>query len=1083
MSDSPSNLTRQHSIRDGVIIDSRKNHGLLTIHPHHRNKSKWDLFVSFLILYSLVTVPLRIAFEIETTGMVMFDIFVDLGFAADMFICFFTGYVRYEDGQIEWRLLAIWKHYLSHWFIIDLVSTLPIDWIALAINPEADNASLRSFKLLRMVRLLRLVKLMKMMKLDELYEKYEDKMMISLTWLTIVKLLAQVVLLAHLLACFWFHLANTAPEGLHTWAAARLNEEGDWSDQWKAESLSTKYVSSLYWAIATVATVGYGDIGAQNISEYNFSSFTMFVGATVFGYMLGVISLVLSKSNVHGNVIQENIKIIKHFAGNCDLSQNLKMKLRKQTHHREMCRSVGIEQMMGRDSHQYTAFYPLSTQLIDHGTFLDLRNKLPGLLSYDRDKRFIAAVIPMLEPIKMFASEYVFELGSLGYHWYWVMEGSVEMHHTSENAHIKSLVLRSKHFSLKEPGENFGGFFILTDEVAKYSAFAKKGTELETLSKPCMAELFRTWPALRLELEKMNEVAKQEKEQGVDLTVGRLKQGRASRRVDQEKGTDIIDNGAMKHSVNNYNNPTIADHLFLFSQLLIHPEHPAKIYWDLSIGVLIIYSIITVPYRIAFEVESVRGFWFVVDICVDMLFGVDMFIHFRTCYHDKDNLFVRDQRKVTWNYLQGAFGVDFFSTVPFDRIFAQASDNPDLLRMAKVMRILRLARLAKLARLLMDGPLSEKIGDLTEDVPDGLLALIPLASVLFFAAHIIGCGWYWTSTLGGCGDDDKCGTWMHDYWGDEWRTVDPATRYSVSLYWALATMTTVGFGDVSAHASSNLEMSMSVLFTLMGSTVFAYVIGQVLHTVMNIDPCADELKRRKQLLKAFVDEKKLPSRFKWTARQNLMYITSYQTVLDIRKILNNLPDFLRRQVVVELWGPTIDKFKLFRQVHADAKGFVSVLLPELRPAIYESNAEVCSKGESLPQMFFVEMGLLSARGSEGSAAFTFETGEYFGEQAVLLQPGQAFKLQFTVNVTTHSLLLILHRETLLGLMESFPVLVADLRAYLVKVPSKQSMNWISEADASEIPASSFCLPQAESPTTAIDMRIGAPKENSKKVVV
>jgi hypothetical protein len=49
------------------------------------------------------------------------------------------------------------------------------------------------------------------------------------------------------------------------------------------------------------------------------------------------------------------------------------------SHNREWGRGVGLEQMMGRDSHSYTAFYPLSTQLIGHGTFLDLRNKMPGL--------------------------------------------------------------------------------------------------------------------------------------------------------------------------------------------------------------------------------------------------------------------------------------------------------------------------------------------------------------------------------------------------------------------------------------------------------------------------------------------------------------------------------------------------------------------------------------------------------------------------------------------------------------------------------------------------------------------------------
>jgi hypothetical protein len=227
--------------------------------------------------------------------------------------------------------------------------------------------------------------------------------------------------------------------------------------------------------------------------------------------------------------------------------------------------------------------------------------------------------------------------------------------------------------------------------------------------------------------------------------------------------------------------------------------------------------------------------------------------------------------------------------------------------------------------------------------------------------------------------------------------------YLVSMYWAFATMTTVGFGDVSAHTYSNLEMMMSIISTLVGATVFAYVIGQVLAVVININPCADEIKRRKHLIKAFVDEKKLPQRFKWTARQNLMYISSRQTCLDLDRLLGNLPEYLRKQVVQEMWGRHLAHSNIFGKIHkTDNLGCLSVLLPMLRPAIYEVsldatriahlppptliahltpptliahltpltliahltpqiNSEVCSDGESLPQMFFVELGQVLAR--------------------------------------------------------------------------------------------------------------------------
>ena len=99
-----------------------------------------------------------------------------------------------------------------------------------------------------------------MLKIEEMYEKHEHKMLVSLMWINVAKLLLQIVLLAHVVACCWFNLALQAdPRTECSWAAARFNTEsvGCLDDSWKANvSLSIKYQASLYWAIATMATAG-----------------------------------------------------------------------------------------------------------------------------------------------------------------------------------------------------------------------------------------------------------------------------------------------------------------------------------------------------------------------------------------------------------------------------------------------------------------------------------------------------------------------------------------------------------------------------------------------------------------------------------------------------------------------------------------------------------------------------------------------------------------------------------------------------------------------------------------------------------
>ena len=46
----------------------------------------------------------------------------------------------------------------------------------------------------------------------------------------------------------------------------------------------TRYISSIYWAVTTMITVGYGDITPINNDEKIFGVFTMLLACGIFGY-------------------------------------------------------------------------------------------------------------------------------------------------------------------------------------------------------------------------------------------------------------------------------------------------------------------------------------------------------------------------------------------------------------------------------------------------------------------------------------------------------------------------------------------------------------------------------------------------------------------------------------------------------------------------------------------------------------------------------------------------------------------------------------------------------------------------------
>lgn len=69
-------------------------------------------------------------------------------------------------------------------------------------------------------------------------------------------------------SCFWGFIGNLSPKrDGYTNSWMRKFERSD-SVKWSINSPSNQYIISLYYAITTLTTVGYGDVTPQNKSEY-----------------------------------------------------------------------------------------------------------------------------------------------------------------------------------------------------------------------------------------------------------------------------------------------------------------------------------------------------------------------------------------------------------------------------------------------------------------------------------------------------------------------------------------------------------------------------------------------------------------------------------------------------------------------------------------------------------------------------------------------------------------------------------------------------------------------------------------------
>lgn len=91
----------------------------------------------------------------------------------------------------------------------------------------------------------------------------------------------------HMIACGWILVGRT--EGWGTWL-----ENEDFNISKKKDDGSYVYITSLYWVVTTLTTVGYGDIYGKTEQEYIYTMIVEFIGILVFSIIMSTVNTFLS---------------------------------------------------------------------------------------------------------------------------------------------------------------------------------------------------------------------------------------------------------------------------------------------------------------------------------------------------------------------------------------------------------------------------------------------------------------------------------------------------------------------------------------------------------------------------------------------------------------------------------------------------------------------------------------------------------------------------------------------------------------------------------------------------------------------
>jgi ABC-type phosphate transport system permease subunit len=123
--------------------------------------------------------------------------------------------------------------------------------------------------------------------------------------------IAMILICVHVSSCLWYLTAKIDNYGPETWVV---------KNNFQDESIAKKYLASLYWAIFTTLTVGYGDIHAHTIMEKIMSTFWMMIGVAFYAFTIGMLPSVLAKMDTRESYLNTKIEIIDEFCTEANIS-------------------------------------------------------------------------------------------------------------------------------------------------------------------------------------------------------------------------------------------------------------------------------------------------------------------------------------------------------------------------------------------------------------------------------------------------------------------------------------------------------------------------------------------------------------------------------------------------------------------------------------------------------------------------------------------------------------------------------------------------------------------------------------------
>uniref|UniRef100_A0A8R1TZ99 Cyclic nucleotide-binding domain-containing protein n=1 Tax=Onchocerca volvulus TaxID=6282 RepID=A0A8R1TZ99_ONCVO len=329
-----------------------------------------------------------------------------------------------------------------------------------------------------------------------------------------------------------------------------------------------------------------------------------------------------------------------------------------------------------------------------------------------------------------------------------------------------------------------------------------------------------------------------------------------------------------------------------------------------------------------------------------------------------------------------------------------------LIGLLKTARLLRLVRVAR------------KLDRYSEY---GAAVLLLLMATFALIAHWLGCIWY---AIGSAELPHKEFTWLHQLarhlnepyisTNGSMPTGGPSlkSRYVTSLYFTLSTITSIGFGNVSATTDS--EKIFTIIMMILGSLMYASVFGNVSAIIQRLYSGTARYHTEMSRLREFIRFHQIPNPLRQRLEEYFQHAWSYTNGIDMNTVLKGFPDCLQADICLHLNRNLLNNCPAFTGCSA---GCLRALSMRFRTTHAPPGDTLVHRGDVLTGLNFIARGSVEIL-KDDMVVGILGKDDIFGENPLLYE--DVGKSSCNVRALTYCDLHRILRDDLLDVLDIYP---------------------------------------------------------------